>query len=115
MGLNLLDLGREDLTLVNNGVVAEQFVGQHRLHSGRPYETPALHCWAREARNSNAEVDYVIAVGRRIVPVEIKAGTTGSLKSLHQFLGEKSSDLASSLVHPQLRLDRAVVSASRQV
>ena len=94
LGLNLLDLGREDLTLVNNGVVAEQFVGQHLLHSGRPYETPALHYWAREARNSNAEVDYVIAVGRRIVPVEIKAGAMGSLKSLHQFLGEKRSDLA---------------------
>ncbi len=70
--LNLLDLGREDLTLVHNGAVAEQFVGQHLLHSGPSYETPALHYWAREARNSNAEVDYVIAVGRRIVPVEIK-------------------------------------------
>ena len=92
--LNLLDLGREDLTLVNNGAVAEQFVGQHLLHSGPSYETPALHYWAREARNSNAEVDYVIAVGRRIVPVEIKAGTTGSLKSLHQFLWEKRNDLA---------------------
>ena len=94
LGLNLLDLGREDLTLVNNGAVAEQFVGQHLLHSGPSYETQALHYWAREARNSNAEVDYVIAVGRRIVPVEIKAGTAGSLKSLHQFLGEKRSDLA---------------------
>ena len=92
--LNLLDLDREDLTLVNNGAVAEQFVGQHLLHSGPPYETPALHYWAREARNSTAEVDYVIAVGRRIVPVEIKAGTTGSLKSLHQFLREKRSDVA---------------------
>ena len=92
--LNLLDLAQEDLTLVNNGAVAEQFVGQHLLHSGRPDVTPALHYWAREARNSNAEVDYVISVGRRIVPVEIKAGATGSLKSLHQFLREKRSDFA---------------------
>ena len=92
--LNLLDLGREDLTLVNDGAMAEQFVGQHLLHSGPSYEAPALHYWAREARNSNAEVDYVIAVGRHIVPVEVKAGATGSLKSLHQFLGEKRSDLA---------------------
>ena len=92
--LNLLDLGREDLTLVHNGAVAEQFVGQYLLHGGAPYEIPALHYWAREARNSNAEVDYVVAVGRRIVPVEIKAGATGSLKSLHQFLWEKRSDVA---------------------
>ena len=92
--LNLLDLAKGDVTLVNSGAVAEQFVGQHLLHSGPGYEAPALHYWAREARNSAAEVDYVIAVGRRIVPVEVKAGATGSLKSLHQFLREKRSDLA---------------------
>lgn len=92
--LNLLDLAKGDLTLVNSGAVAEQFVGQHLLHGGSGYEAPALHYWAREARNSAAEVDYVIAVGRRIVPVEVKAGATGSLKSLHQFLREKRSDFA---------------------
>lgn len=27
--LRLLDLGRQELTLINNGAVAEQFVGQH--------------------------------------------------------------------------------------
>ena len=31
-------------------------MGQHLLHSGPSYETPALHYWAREARNSNAAV-----------------------------------------------------------
>ena len=72
--LNLLDFGRDDLTLVNNGTVAEQFVGQHLLPSDPPYETPVLHYWGREVRNSVAEVDYAIAVGRHIVPVEIKAG-----------------------------------------
>ena len=92
--LNLLDLGERDLTLVNRGAVAEQFVGQHLLHSGPGYEAPALHYWAREARNSAAEVDYLIAVGQRTVPVEVKAGATGSLKSLHQFLREKRSDFA---------------------
>ncbi|MDE0420438.1 MAG: ATP-binding protein [Gammaproteobacteria bacterium] len=90
--LNVIDLGREDLVLVNDGAVAEQFVGQHLLASGSPHETPALHYWAREARNASAEIDYVATIGHRIVPVEVKAGTTGSLRSLHQFLAEKRSD-----------------------
>jgi predicted AAA+ superfamily ATPase len=89
LGLNLLDLQREDLSLVNNGAIAEQFIGQHLLYSGESYETPALYCWMREARTAAAEVDYVIAQGQEILPVEIKAGKSGTLKSLHVFLQEK--------------------------
>ena len=95
LGLDVLDLERHgDPTLVNRGAVAEQFVGQHLLHDDAPYVTPALHYWAREARNAAAELDYVVAVGSRVVPVEVKAGATGSLRSLQQFVHEKSSDLA---------------------
>ena len=95
LGLDILDLEREaDPILVNRGAVAEQFVGQHLLYDETPYRTPALHYWAREARNAAAELDYVIAVGNRVVPVEVKAGATGSLRSLHQFVRERSSRLA---------------------
>lgn len=92
--LNVLDLGKQDPTLVNDGAVAEQFIGQHLLYSGPRYETPVLYYWTREARNAAAEVDYLMTPGRQVVPVEIKAGTTGSLKSLHQFLKEKQRDFA---------------------
>ena len=92
--LNVLTLGRQDPTLVNSGAVAEQFVGQHLLYSGPRYEMPVLHYWTREARNAAAEVDYLVAPARRVVPVEIKAGTTGSLRSVHQFLKEKRRDFA---------------------
>jgi uncharacterized protein len=89
LGLNLLDLQQGDLSLVNDGAVAEQFIGQHLLYSGASYETPALYYWMREARTASAEVDYVIAQGQQILPVEIKAGKSGTLKSLHLFLKEK--------------------------
>ena len=92
--LDLLDLGKQEPTLVNAGAVAEQFIGQHLLYGGPGYETPELYYWAREARNAAAEIDYLMTPGRRIVPVEIKAGTTGALKSLHQFLSEKRRDFA---------------------
>jgi hypothetical protein len=87
--LNLLDLRREPLNLVNNGAVAEQFVGQHLLYSGAWYETPVVHYWMREAKSAAAEIDYVISQGQQVIPVEIKAGKTGTLKSLHRFLQEK--------------------------
>lgn len=87
--LNVLHLRQQDLTLVNNGALAEQFVGQHLLYAGNAYQSPELYYWQREAKSAAAELDYVITHGRRIFPVEIKAGKTGTLKSLHQFLNEK--------------------------
>ena len=87
--LNVLDLAKGDLTLINGGALAEQFVGQHLLFSGPRYQAPSLYYWVREVRNAAAEIDYLMTVAQRIVPVEIKAGTTGSLRSLHQFLQEK--------------------------
>ena len=63
LGLNALDLSRQDLTLVNAGAVAEQFIGQHLLHSGPSFQTPSLHYWTREAKSAAAEVDYLMALG----------------------------------------------------
>jgi hypothetical protein len=83
-----------DLTLVNEGQLAEQLVGQE-LRACRPFnQEPALFTWIREAKNSNAEVDYVLQAGSRIVPVEVKAGATGKLRSLHMMVSEKKLDLA---------------------
>ena len=94
LGLNLLDLGGTDMTLVNGGALAEQFVGQQLLFGNAPYETPQLFYWFREARSASAEVDYVTVSGNVVVPVEVKAGTSGSLRSLHRFLKEKRRDFA---------------------
>lgn len=92
--LNVLDLKTKDMSLVNNGTLAEQFIGQHLAYIGNSFEEPELFYWIREAKSSAAEVDYVIASGQHVVPVEIKAGTTGTLKSLHQFLKEKQRKVA---------------------
>lgn len=85
---------QEDLVLVNEGQLAEQLVGQE-LRACRPFnQEPVLFTWVREAKSSNAEVDYVLQVGPRIVPVEVKAGATGTLRSLHVMVREKQLDLA---------------------
>lgn len=93
-GLSLLDVQPgDDLMLVNAGAVAEQFIGQHLLHSGAPYEEPVLYCWMKQKKSSNAEVDYLLPMGTEVIPVEVKAGKTGTLKSLHLFLREKQRSL----------------------
>lgn len=80
-----------DLLLINRGVMAEQFVGQELLAYSSRFEERVLYYWRREERSSNAEVDFIKTVGSNIIPIEVKAGTTGWLKSLKLFMHEKKS------------------------
>lgn len=75
------------------GALFEQIVGQHLLFSGPPYQTPELYMWAREKAQSSAEVDYLIQVDGTIVPIEIKSGAMGQMKSMHIFLKERKLKL----------------------
>ena len=72
--------------LTNKGEFIEAFVGQEILAYSSLYSDHKLYYWHRESRGSNAEVDYVIQKDSDIIPIEVKSGTTGSLKSLWIFL-----------------------------
>jgi len=89
-GVDWNTLGRwDDRRLVNEGGLAEQFIGQHLLFRKRGLELPSLCYWLRQGRSANAEVDFVIDHHRSVVPIEVKAGTAGSMRSLHQFLARE--------------------------
>jgi predicted AAA+ superfamily ATPase len=94
LNMKLTDLLDQKLLLANHGALAEQFIGQQLLYKEIGYQEPELYYWNREQRGAVAEVDYLLQVGVSIVPIEVKAGTTGSLKSLHVFAQEKNSPLA---------------------
>jgi predicted AAA+ superfamily ATPase len=71
-----------DARFVNEGPMAEQFIAQHLplLAPDNRVFTPTY--WLREGRANNAEVDFVQQFGPDIAPIEVKAGKSGSLKSL---------------------------------
>lgn len=77
-----LELRENDLLAMYRGRLAEQFVAQELIacHSRE------LFYWARESRGSSAEVDYIVSRGGQVVPVEVKSGAGGSLRSLHLML-----------------------------
>lgn len=84
---NLHDLN--EIELVNRGALAEQFVGQELVAGSPPSEEASLYFWKREVANSNAEVDYIVSKGSNVIPIEVKAGSSGRLRSLHLFLEQK--------------------------
>jgi predicted AAA+ superfamily ATPase len=83
-----------ELAFVNRSRLAEQFIAQHLLFRGPSWERPVLHYWLREGRGTNAEVDFLVQSKGTVVPVEVKAGKSGSMKSLLRFVQEKGVPLA---------------------
>ena len=73
------------------GAIAEQFVAQEYIAYTAITTPPNLFYWHREQRTSNAEIDFIFTKDEHIVPVEVKAGTTGTLRSLQLFLQEHKS------------------------
>jgi predicted AAA+ superfamily ATPase len=79
---------------VNQGKLAEMFIGLELKKTGSPLVDNQLYFWHREAKDSNAEVDYVTQYGNRVLPIEVKSGTSGSMKSLRIMMESKKLDLA---------------------
>lgn len=92
-GLRYRDvMGAAELLPGHRGAIAEQFVGQELMEAQETWRPRELFYWARESRTSNAEVDYLGVAGGTVYPIEVKAGATGRLRSMHQFLGEKGTE-----------------------
>ena len=75
--------------LVNKGTVAEMLAGLELLHYRTPNLKHELYYWVRQAKNSTAEVDYLLPHDMKVLPFEVKAGVQGGMKSLWNFMLEK--------------------------
>jgi predicted AAA+ superfamily ATPase len=83
----------KELNHIFQGQIAEQAVGQalQTLRNARQYE---FAYWFRDKKNSLAEIDFLIQFGSKIIPIEVKSGKNGRLKSLHLFMNESNHPLA---------------------
>lgn len=92
-GLNLAEILLEgDFSLVNKGSIAENFAGLELLKAASCFTEQQLYFWQRDKLNAHAEVDFLIQQGDKIVPIEVKSGTSGKMQSLHLFMKEKNID-----------------------
>lgn len=76
-----------DLSEVYKGKVIEHLVGQEIL-SSKYNVMSELNFWTREKKDAEAEIDYIILKNNYVIPIEIKAGATGRLRSLLNFMDE---------------------------
>lgn len=87
--LTKLILAGEAPDLVNKGIVAELTAGLELLKSSNPQSKYDLFYWENLERNATSEVEYVIAKNAKCLPIEVKAGTSGKMKSLRLFMNRK--------------------------
>lgn len=90
--INPSDLNKREF--INEGKMAEQFIAQHLPFFSKSNTKSKLTYWLREGRSTNAEVDFIVQLGPSIVPIEVKAGKSGTLKSLLLFAHQKNSPYA---------------------
>jgi hypothetical protein len=86
-------LGSADLSKVYQGTMIEHLVGQELL-AFQHQSLSALHFWVREKKTSIAEVDYLFPFEGKLIPIEVKSGSEGKLRSLHLFMDAAPHDIA---------------------
>lgn len=91
------------------GTLAEQVVGQELLAiASDRRDVPSF--WYRNQPGATAEVDYCIQCQDKIIPIEVKSGKPGTLKSLQQFMKQAPHDLAVRVSFENLKLETVQIS-----
>ena len=75
--------------LVNKGPMAEMLAGLEVLHYLSPNIHHDLFYWVRQVKNSLAEIDYLLSRDMKVLPLEVKSGVQGGMKSLWDFMRDK--------------------------
>lgn len=80
--------------LLTKGNMAEQFIAQHLKYLDFKSPVSELYYWLHNQRKGGAEIDFIYSHGGNILPIEVKAGKTGKIKSLWKFIELKKPDYA---------------------
>lgn len=83
-------LTANEVDFVNKGGTSEMFAGLETLKYHDCFAKAEMHYWQSQEKKSQAEVDYVVAHEGKVLPIEVKASTQGSMQSLWIFLRSHS-------------------------
>jgi predicted AAA+ superfamily ATPase len=95
-----------DLCSFYQGVIAEH-IARQEIIAQDSYSNAKISFWVREKKQANAEVDILLQHKNHIIPVEVKAGTAGTLRSLHQFINNSPHRYAIRLYAGEYNIAKA--------
>ncbi len=103
----------ENIGDAHRGIIGEHITGQELLASKFSISNTLIF-WVRTKKDSNAEVDYVIQYKGKLIPVEVKSGAIGKLRSLHQFIDQSPIDIAVRVYQGEYLVQKAKTIAGKE-
>ncbi|HMF72349.1 MAG TPA: DUF4143 domain-containing protein, partial [Flavitalea sp.] len=95
------------------GTMIEHLVGQELLAS-QYNALSSLNFWVRQKNTSSAEVDFVWPFEGKLIPIEVKSGTEGKLKSLHLYMDLVSHQMALRFYAGELAITQATTPGGKK-
>ena len=111
-----LGLREEVLTNINQlesiyrGQLAEQTVGQALLTI---FKHDRIAYWYRNKKGATSEIDFLIQKESSLIPVEVKSGKTGSLKSLHIFMRESNTKFGIRIYSGPFKVEKITINNTK--
>ncbi|TVR69695.1 MAG: DUF4143 domain-containing protein [Marinilabiliales bacterium] len=102
-----------DLNDSYKGRIAEHITGQELLTLADSV-LYKLNYWTRENKDASAEVDFVWQHQNKIIPIEVKSGKAGKLRSLHQFVDRAPHNFALRIYSGKFSVENAVTIAGKK-
>ncbi len=95
----------DDLSSIYKGSIIPHMITQE-LISLQSHKSQMPCFWVREKRQASSEVDLVYSIENKVIPIEIKSGSSGSLKSLHQFVERSNHPYAVRMYAGKFEISR---------
>lgn len=105
-------LGTTDLNKVYQGTIIEHLVGQELLAT-QFNALSSLNFWVREKTTSTAEVDFVWPFEGKLIPLKVKSGSEGALRSLHIFMDMVPHTMAVRFYAGEVSITQALTTAGK--
>ena len=113
VGLQRELFGVRDISESWRGRTAEHIVGQGLLASDNRFSHKRCF-WVRDSTNSSAEVDFVVQIDDKVIPVEVKSGHNSKLRSLHQFMDAAPHNIAVRFWANPFSVDKATTPKGKE-
>ncbi|MBW2367231.1 MAG: ATP-binding protein [Deltaproteobacteria bacterium] len=110
IGLKEFFSDRQSLDTAYRGRISEQIVAQEIV--SQTHLPPALHFWIRE--KGSAEIDFLYSFKEFVIPVEVKSGKTGTLRSLNLFMEKSAHPYAVRIYSGKARIDPIQLPSGRK-
>ena len=113
LGLHSHFFKNEDLQAIYKGKLAEHIIGQELIANDSLTSNDFLF-WVKEKKQSNAEIDFLLMYNGYYIPIEVKSGRSGTLRSLHEFMDRVNHNFAVRMYNGDLSIENTKTTRGKE-